>query len=66
MPFNNNKNGFVNEIDFIKKINNKKHNQLDYKLQLFINELYNKVNRDSKIKCCKNRCLQKYDIIYKY
>ena len=63
MPFNNNKNGFENETDFIKKLNNKKYYKLNYKLQLFLNDLYNNISKNDKIKCYKNKELQKYDII---
>ena len=63
MPFNNDRNGFVNEIYFIKRINNKKYLKLDYQLQRFISDLYDKVNEDSKIRCYKNKELQKYDIL---
>ena len=63
MSFNNDRNGFVNEIYFIKRINNKKYLKLDYQLQRFISDLYDKVNEDSKIRCYKNKELQKYDIL---
>lgn len=63
MVFNNDKNGFENETNFVNKINNKRFNELDYNLQLFINDLYDSVNANSKIKCFKNEKLQKYDII---
>lgn len=62
MPFNNDKNGFINEIAFVKRINNKKYPELDYQLQRFISDLYGKVNEDSIIRCYKNKELQKYDI----
>ena len=66
MPFNNENNGYVNEIEFIKRINNKKYSELDYNLQLFIKELFNKISNDSKIKCFKNQQLQKCDIIIQF
>ena len=65
MPFNNNRNGFYNEIEFVNKLNNKKYSQLEYKLKLFIEDLYGNINKDSKIKCYKNNNLQKYDIFIK-
>jgi len=63
MPFNNDKNGFKNEIEFVKQINNKYYYELEYNLQLFIKDLYNEINNNSKISCYKNDKLQKYDII---
>lgn len=63
MPFNNNKNGFQNEIDFVRKIEGKEYSELDYKLQLFIDDIFKKVNKKSIIQCYKNAELQKYDII---
>lgn len=65
MPFNSAKNGFRNEVEFIRKINNKKYNELDYKFQLFIKDLYYDVNNNSKIVCYKNEELQKCDIFIK-
>lgn len=63
MPFNNNKNGFENEIDFVKKLNDKKFHELDYNLQLLLKDLYSDINKNDIIKCYKNKELQKYDII---
>ena len=63
MPINNNKNGFQNEIEFVKSINGKKYSDLNYQFQLFIEDLYKKFNINSKIKCYKNEELQKYDIV---
>ncbi len=36
MPFNNKNNGYQNETEFIKSLNNKKVKDLEYSLQLFI------------------------------
>lgn len=63
MPFNNDKNGYVNELDFVKSINNKSYQELDYMFQLFINDLFGEINHKTKIKCWKNIKAQKYDII---
>ena len=63
MPFNNKNNGFKNEFEFVRKINNKKYTELDFKLQLFIKDLFNETNSSDDIKCYKNEELQKYDII---
>ena len=62
MPFNSSKNGFQNEMQFIKKINNKKLKEIEYNLRLFIEDLYPKVDENDTIKCFKNRELQKGDI----
>lgn len=63
MPFNNKNNGYVNEIEFVKEINNKKYIELDYNLQLFIKDICTEVSNDSRLKCFKNTQCQKYDII---
>ena len=63
MPFNNHRNGFQNEKDFIKLLNNKKFNNLSFSLQLFINDIYGEINDNTIIKCFKNDKQQKYDII---
>lgn len=65
MPFNNSKNGFQNETAFIKKINNKKFKTIDYNLQLFLQDIFDEVNDESKVECYKNDELQKYDIFIK-
>ena len=65
MPFNSTKNGFQNEYEFINKINNKKVNQLDYYMQLFIEDLFDNANSNSKVICYKNTKLQKFDIFIK-
>lgn len=66
MPFNNEKNGYVNEIEFVKKLNKKKYRDLDYNLQLFVKELYDEIDVNKEIKCYKNKELQKFDIIVEY
>ena len=65
MPFNSTKNGFQNETEFIKKLNNKRLKDIDYNLQLFLNDLFGEVDIDSKINCYKNYEKQKYDIFIK-
>lgn len=44
MPFNNEKSGVQNEYDFIKKINGKKIKQLNILFQMFIYDLYGKID----------------------
>ena len=66
MPFNNKNNGFENEIEFVRKINNKKYTELDFKLRFFIKDLFNGINISDNIKCYKNEELQKYDIIIEF
>ena len=63
MPFNNSKNGFQNEAIFVKKLNNMTFHNIDFDLQLFLEDLFPNVNGNSLVKCYKNRELQKYDII---
>lgn len=62
MPFNSSKNGFQNEMQFVKKLNNKKLKEIEYDLRLFIEDLYPKVDENDTIKCFKNKELQKGDI----
>lgn len=63
MPFNNSKNGFQNENDFVNKLHNKKIKDLDYNLQLFIEDIFGNTNQNIKIFCYKNALPQKYDIL---
>ena len=63
MPFNNSKNGFQNEDDFVKELNNKKINNLSFDLQLFISDIFYSINDNDFVKCYKNNELQKYDIV---
>lgn len=44
MPFNNNRSGIQNEIDFINQLNNKKIKHLNILLQCFIYDLYGKID----------------------
>lgn len=63
MPFNNSKNGFQNEEDFVKELNNKRIKEVQFNLQLFLYDLFYYVNENDVVKCYKNKVLQKYDII---
>lgn len=65
MPFNSSKNGFQNKNEFIKKLNNKTLNEIDYNLQLFLQDIFKKINKNSRINCYKNDEPQKYDIFIK-
>ena len=65
MPFNSTKSGFQNENEFIRVLNNKKVKQLNYNLQLFINDIFKKISDNDKINCYKNYEKQKYDIFIK-
>ena len=65
MPFTNDQNGFQNETNFIKKINNKRIKDLDFSLQLFITDLFNIKDYKQKIICYKNDGKQKTDIFIK-
>lgn len=65
MPFNNENNGFQNEVDFIKYLNNKKVKDLNIMFQCFIKDLYGQIDYNSYIYCRKNNGQQKADIIIK-
>lgn len=65
MPFNSSKNGFQNETEFIKKLNNKLYKNIDYNLQLFLNDIFGTISSNTKINCYKNKEPQKYDMIIK-
>lgn len=62
MPFNNSKNGYQNENEFVKCFNNKKIINLNYNLQLFINDIFENIDSNNKINCYLNPEKQKYDI----
>lgn len=62
MPFNSTRNGYENEVDFIRKINHKKIGEIEYSLQLFINEIFGEVEKNEIVYCYKNKEPQKYDI----
>ena len=49
MPFNSHRNGFQNETDFIRKMNNKRVCDIDFGLQLFIEDLFGELDRNSII-----------------
>lgn len=63
MPFNNSKNGFQNENDFVKKLNNKRIKDIPFNLQLFIFDIFHSISNNDSVKCYKNPKLQKYDIV---
>jgi len=65
MSFNSEKNGYQNEVEFIKKLNNKKIFELDYQFQLFIKDIFGNIAETNKINCYKNYEKQKYDIFIK-
>ncbi len=65
MPFNSDKNGFQNEIEFIKSINNKKIININYNLQLFLEDIFPKITKTDIVKCYKNEKPQKCDIFIK-
>lgn len=59
------KNGFQNETSFIKNLNNKILKDIDFSLQLFLEDLFPNIKSNDLIKCYKNDELQKYDIFIK-
>lgn len=62
MPFNNDKNGFQNEYNFIKQINGKKIKELNIIFQLLISDLYGKIdNYKTKVYAWKNSKPNKTD-----
>ena len=65
MPFNNSRNGFENEFDFILKLNNKKIKDVNFSLQLFLEDIFKEINQKDIVKCYKNKELQKSDILIK-
>ena len=62
MPFNNEKNGFQIENDFVNKLHNKRVSELDYNMRLFIDDFFENIKNDDIIFCYKNALLQKTDI----
>ncbi len=62
MPFNNERSGIQNEHDFIREINGKKIKQLNMLFQMFIYDLYGKIeNYNDVIYAWKNPKPQKTD-----
>lgn len=58
-------NGYKNEFEFVKYLNDKKVSELNPMFQDLINELYPNINKDYTIKCWKNHFDQKSDIFIK-
>ena len=65
MVFNSLKNGIENEIEFVKKLNNKKVGELDFYMKIFIEDLFGNVDDSLVVNCYKNDLLQKIDIFIK-
>lgn len=65
MPFNNLSNGFQNETAFIKKLHYKLYKNIDFLLQLFLEDIFGYIKETAVIECYKNKSLQKYDIVIK-
>lgn len=65
MPFNNSKNGYINEYEFVKILNNKKVKDLPFALHLFLLDIFGKIDENQIVTCTKNYELQKYDIFIK-
>ena len=63
MPFNNSRNGFQNEYDFVRVLNNNKIKDIPFQFQLFIFDIFGDISIDFVIKCYKNAKPQKYDIV---
>lgn len=59
--------GYQNEIDFVHHFNGKFLFELDNNSQKFLKELFkDNIDNSEKIKCWKNKMLQKTDIFIKY
>ena len=59
--------GYQNEYDFVNLFNGKYLSELDDNSQKFLLELFdNNIDNDEKVKCWKNKALQKADIFIKY
>lgn len=65
MVFNSFKNGFENEKEFVESIHNKKFNELNFNLQLFIEDLFGHIENEKIIKCYQNEEKKKFDICIK-
>ena len=63
MKFNSDVNGFQNEIDICKMLNNKCLKYLDPMYNAFITDLYGNLCSNDLIKCKIDHDLKKYDIV---
>lgn len=63
MKFNSDVNGFQNEIDICKMLNNKCLKDLDLMYNAFITDLYGNLCFNDLIKCKIDHDLKKYDIV---
>ena len=57
--------GELNEDLFIQELRYKKFKNIRYSLQLFLEDLYGKINEYDLVMCWKNDMKQKYDILIK-
>lgn len=62
MPFNNEKHGIINEIDFINTINKKRIKDLPINYQILLLDLFKKINYHHTVYAYKNNEKQKTDI----
>ena len=65
MVFNNNRNGFENELDMRNELNNKKVKELNIMYREFIEDLFINITGEDIITCCCDYRKKKYDIIIK-
>ncbi len=65
MVFNNNRNGFENELDIRNELNNKKVKELNIMYREFIEDLFINITGEDIITCCCDYRKKKYDIIIK-
>ena len=63
MVFNNNRNGFENELDIRNELNNKKVKELNIMYREFIEDLFINITGEDIITCCCDYRNKKYDII---
>ena len=50
MPFNNSKDGFQNEDEFVKCLDNKKFCNIEFNLRLFLEDLFGVINDNDATK----------------
>ena len=63
MPFNSSKDGFQNEDEFVKCLDNKEFRNVEFNLRLFLEDLFGVINDNDIVKCYKSKGPYKYDII---
>lgn len=65
MVFNNNRNGFENELDIRNELNNRKVKELNIMYRKFIDDLFINIKDEDMITCYCDYRKKKYDIVIK-